>query len=150
MSRSINNGPAHVEIMLTDRGPKMIELGARMGGDCITTHLVPLSTGIDMVKATIQIALGEKSSIAPKFDKGAAIRYLKETKGIIKNISGVDIVNKIDGIKQVVLTKTVGDIVGQISSSVDRVGYVIAQANTVQAAIDLCENAMKQICITTE
>ena len=149
-SIGINNGPAHVEIMLTDRGPKMIELGARMGGDCITTHLVPLSTGIDMVKATIQIALGEKSSIAPKFDKGAAIRYLKETKGIIKNISGVDIVNKIDGIKQVVLTKTVGDIVGQISSSVDRVGYVIAQANTVQAAIDLCENAMKQICITTE
>lgn len=146
----INNGPAHVEIMLTDRGPKMIELGARMGGDCITTHLVPLSTGIDMVKAMIQIALGEKSSIAPKFDKGAAIRYVKETKGIIKNISGIDIVNRIDGIKQVVLTKTVGDIVGQISSSVDRVGYVIAQANTVQDAIDLCENAMKQIYITTE
>ena len=42
----------------------MIELGARMGGDCITTHLVPLSTGIDMVKATIQIALGECPSIA--------------------------------------------------------------------------------------
>lgn len=146
----INNGPAHVEIMLTDRGPKMIELGARMGGDCITTHLVPLSTGIDMVKAMIQIALGEKFSIAPKFDKGAAIRYIKETKGIIKNISGIDIVNRIDGIKQVVLTKTVGDIVSQISSSVDRVGYVIAQANTVQDAIDLCENAMKQIYITTE
>ena len=73
-SIGINHGPAHVEIMLTDQGPKMIELGARMGGDCITTHLVPLSTGIDMVKATIQIALGECPSIAPRFDKGAAIR----------------------------------------------------------------------------
>ena len=78
-SVGIDNGPAHVEIMLTDKGPKMIELGARMGGDCITTHLVPLSTGIDMVKATIQIALGEQPDIAPKFNKGAAIRYIKET-----------------------------------------------------------------------
>ena len=37
----IENGPAHVEIILTENGPKMVELGARMGGDCITTHLVP-------------------------------------------------------------------------------------------------------------
>ena len=51
-------GPAHVEMIVTAQGPKMVELGARMGGDCITTHLVPLSTGIDMVKATIDISLG--------------------------------------------------------------------------------------------
>ena len=51
----IHCGPAHVEIMLTKEGPKMVELGARMGGDCITTHLVPLSTGVDMIKAPIDI-----------------------------------------------------------------------------------------------
>lgn len=31
-SVGIENGPAHVEIMMTDSGSKMIELGARMGG----------------------------------------------------------------------------------------------------------------------
>lgn len=149
-SIGINHGPAHVEIMLTDQGPKMIELGARMGGDCITTHLVPLSTGIDMVKATIQIALGECPSIAPRFDKGAAIRYIEETNGVIENISGIDKVNSINGIEHVVLTKAVGDVVNRISSSVDRIGYVISQADTAQAAIDLCENAMKHIVITTK
>ena len=45
----IDNSPAHVEIMVTKDGPKMVELGSRMGGGCITTHLVPLSTGIDMI-----------------------------------------------------------------------------------------------------
>ena len=59
----INMGPAHVEIMLTKDGPKMVELGARMGGDCITTHLVPLSTGIDMIGATISLAVGEAPDI---------------------------------------------------------------------------------------
>ena len=146
-SVGIDNGPAHVEIMLTDKGPKMIELGARMGGDCITTHLVPLSTGIDMVKATIQIALGEQPDIAPKFNKGAAIRYIKETFGVIKSISGVDVAGRIDGVKQITLVKTLGDVVGEIDSSVDRIGYVITQADTVDDAIVCCENAMKQIIV---
>lgn len=146
-SVGIDNGPAHVEIMLTDKGPKMIELGARMGGDCITTHLVPLSTGIDMVKATIQIALGEQPDIAPKFNKGAAIRYIKETLGVIKSISGVDVAGRIDGVKQITLVKTLGDVVGEIDSSVDRIGYVITQADTVDDAIVCCENAMKQIIV---
>lgn len=147
-SVGIDNGPAHVEIMLTSKGPRMIELGARMGGDCITTHLVPLSTGIDMVKATIQIALGEKPNIVPEFEKGAAIRYLKEKYGIIKGISGIDIAEKIDGVKQITLVKTLGDKVGEIGSSIDRMGYVITQASTVDDAVICCENAIKQIVIT--
>lgn len=86
----IENGPAHVEVMQTKQGPKMIELGARMGGDCITTHLVPLSTGIDMVKATIDIALGIEPDIIPKFSKGSAIRFFKVPCGVIESIEGVE------------------------------------------------------------
>ena len=84
----INNGPAHVEIMLTKKGPRMIELGARMGGDCITTHLVPLSTGIDMIKATIDICLGDVPDLEYKFHKGSAIRYLRQSHGTIQKIEG--------------------------------------------------------------
>ena len=51
----IDNGPAHVELMVTENGPVMIELGARLGGDYIATHLVPLSTGIDMVTVSSSI-----------------------------------------------------------------------------------------------
>ena len=71
----IHCGPAHVEMMITDRGPVMIELGARMGGDCITTHLVPLSTGIDMIQATIDVSLGYTPDLSPRFTKGSAIRF---------------------------------------------------------------------------
>jgi biotin carboxylase len=72
-------------IILTQDGPKMVELGARMGGDCITTHLVPLSTGIDMVKATILLALGEKPDVEAKYSKGSAIRYFNAPCGRIKS-----------------------------------------------------------------
>lgn len=117
----------------------MIELGARMGGDNITTHLVPLSTGIDMVKATIQVALGEKPDIVPRFEKGSAIRYFKEQYGVISDIKGISAVEQLEGVKQVTLVKETGDTVGEIGSSVDRIGFVIAQGETAEDAIEKCE-----------
>lgn len=145
LSIGIKNGPAHIEIIVTENGPKMVELGARMGGDNITTHLVPLSTGIDMVKATIELALGIKPDIQPKFEKGSVIRYFKEKCGVLESISGVENACKIDGVQEIVFTKEIGQNVGLIGSSVDRIGFVIAQSADAEKAIECCERALAQI-----
>lgn len=149
-SIGINCGPAHVEIMLTKDGPKMVELGARMGGDCITTHLVPLSTGIDMVRNTLEIACGIETDIGPKFEKGSAIRYFRTETGVIKTITGVDEAKAIPGVKEVSFVKNIGDAVGSIDSSVDRVGFVIAQGESADDAEAICENALSLIKIIVE
>lgn len=140
-SVGINCGPSHVEIKLTPSGPKMVELGARMGGDCITTHLVPLSTGVDMIKATIDVSLGLVPNIAPTLQKGSAIRFLDAPNGIIKVIEGVEKAQNIDGVQEVSFTKTVGDEVTDIHSSLDRCGFVIAQCDSANEAIEVCEKA---------
>ena len=49
----LKNGPSHTEIKVTQEGPKVVELAARLGGDFITSRLVPLSTGVDMVGASV-------------------------------------------------------------------------------------------------
>lgn len=146
----IKCGPAHVEIMNTASGPKMVELGARMGGDCITTHLVPLSTGIDMVEATIRLAVGETPDLVAKFDKGSAIRYFRVPVGTITAINGVAEAEKIPGVKEISFVKNIGDKVGKIGSSTDRVGFVIAQADDVKSAIAACETAIAKIKIFVE
>lgn len=147
-SVGINCGPSHVEIKLTPSGPKMVELGARMGGDCITTHLLPLSTGVDMIKATIDVSLGLVPDITPTLQKGSAIRFLDAPNGIIKAIEGVEMAQNIDGIQEVSLTKTIGDEVTDIHSSLDRCGFVIAQCDSANDAIEVCEKAKKEIQIT--
>lgn len=149
-SVGIQNGPAHVEIILTAHGPKMVELGARMGGDCITTHLVPLSTGIDMIKATIQTACGEIPDIEKKLDKGSAIRYFNPPAGKITEICGIEEASKIEGVYEVSFVKSIGDTVGQIGSSTDRVGFVIAQADRAEEAVRICERVCNTIKIVTE
>lgn len=56
----IENSPSHTEIKLNSRGELyIIEIGARLGGDFITSDLVRLSTGYDMVKGTIELAVGK-------------------------------------------------------------------------------------------
>lgn len=146
----IQAGPAHVELILTENGPKMVELGARMGGDCITTHLVPLSTGIDMVGATIDIACGQKPDITPKHSKGAAIRYFKTAAGILQRVEGIAEAEQIPGVREINVVKHIGDKITEIGSSVDRVGFVIAQADTADAAIAVCEEALDRINVVIE
>ncbi len=141
----INVGPAHVEMILTKNGPKMVELGARMGGDNITTHLVPLSTGIDMVGCTIRLACGEDINISPKYQKGSAVRYFDAHNGVIKAIKGIEEAQKILGVKEISIVHQVGETIGEIGSSTDRVGFVIAQGETAEAAVKMCEMAMKTI-----
>ena len=146
----IDKGPAHVEMKITKQGPKMIELGARMGGDNITTHLVPLSTGIDMVGSTIKVALGDEPDITPTLRCGSAIRYFEEPFGIIKAIENVEVAKQIPGVKQITFTKEIGEESTPIQCSNDRIGFVIAQGDTADEAASICNKAMSKIKITID
>lgn len=141
----IDNSPSHVEIIVTAEGPKLVELGARLGGDCITTYLVPLSTGIDMVEASILLALGQEVCIIPKFQKGAAIRYAKCENGTLQQITGFEDALKDESIQHIEIIKREGDIVTSIHGSGDRIGYVIAQAETASKAIEASTRALSKI-----
>ena len=143
----IKNGPAHAEIILTKDGPKMVEIGARMGGGCITTHLVPLSTGINMTKAVIQIALGESPNVESEYEKGSAIRFIIPPVGKVRDIQGVEEAKKICGIKSVEIQCEIGQELGELESGASRIGYVIAQADSVSDAIIICEKALQKIKI---
>lgn len=143
----IISGPSHTEIKITQNGPKIVEIGARLGGDNITTHLTPLSTGVDMVESCIKIALGEKPDIRIKYDKASAIRYLDQSHGRIKSIRGVEEASKLPGIIQISIIHGKDHIINGIKSSSDRVGFVIGQADDCKGAISTVIKALSLIKI---
>ena len=56
----IRYGASHSELKITEDGDiRVIEIGARMGGDFIGSDLVKLSTGYDFLKGVIEVALGD-------------------------------------------------------------------------------------------
>lgn len=141
----IRNGQGHVEIILTKEGPKIVELGARLGGDFITSDLVPLSTGVDMLKETLRIACGEIPDLEKKFLKGSAVLFIKAEKGTIKKIEGIELALEIKGVKRIELFKNVGDKSVDVHNSLDRIGCVIAQSENAEQALEVCREALKMI-----
>ena len=141
----IENGPSHTEIIVTNEGPKIVEIGARLGGDCITTHLVPLSTGVNMVEACIKIALGEKPDLRSTLNCGSAIRYFQQSAGIIKAIHGTDEAKQTNGVKQVSIVHGIGERITDITDSGSRMGFVIAQGKNAEDAARICEEALSKI-----
>lgn len=141
----IKNGPSHTEIIVTSQGPKVVELGARLGGDNITTHLVPLSTGVNMVECCIKIALGEMPDIKHKWSRGSAIRYFEQHAGIIESIQGIDKAKRIPGIQQISIVHGAGERITEIESSGSRMGFVIAQSSDAESAIKICTDALALI-----
>ena len=64
----IENSASHTEIKWNSNDELyIIETGARMGGDYITSDLVRLSTGYDFVEGTIKLAIGKFE--VPQFPK---------------------------------------------------------------------------------
>lgn len=116
----IDSGPAHVEVILTANGPKIVEVGARLGGDHITTDLVPLSTGINMVKMTIENALNQNISSYKRLSAYSLIKY------IIGNARHIEAFLKKEEIESIVSYSIRPDVSkSEINSSNDRNGYYI-------------------------
>ena len=145
----IKDGPSHTEVIVTKTGPKIVEIGARLGGDCITTHLVPLSTGVNLVECCIKVALGCKPTIKKTVDKGSAILFYKQKKGIVKSITGIEEAYKIDGIEEVFCSCSNGSTIPDIVNSSSRVCFVIGTADDAFSAIKRCKIALSKIDIET-
>jgi len=65
-SLDIEYGASHSEIKIDEDGKiSIIEIGGRMGGDCIGSDLVKYSTGLDYVGMVVQIACGEEPDFTP-------------------------------------------------------------------------------------
>lgn len=144
----IGNAPAHVEIKVTKEGPKIVELAARLGGDFITSKLVPLSTGIDMVGASVLLATGEKPDLTPVKRQGAAIHFIhakEEQQGVIEEITVPEVLYRAEGVEEIVLYQKPGDDVRGTRSSNDRLGHVITVGETPEEAMKRGEQALSQI-----
>jgi biotin carboxylase len=126
---------SHTEIRWGARGPRVIEVGARLGGGFIASHLVPISTGVDMVGGAISLALGEPPATESTYRRGAAIRFLTPSPGIVSRIDAVDACRRMPGVRDVQIDIQTGQEIRPLIDNSCRVGHVICDADDTPAAI---------------
>ncbi len=143
----IDIGAAKGDIKITPDGPKIVEIAARLSGGWMSAYTYPLSTGVNLYKAAIQVALGEKpADLKPKTALISAERSLLPAPGKILSIRGVEEARKIKGVKEIILMKEAGDMAEELRSNMGKTGYVITVGKTREEAIrinDLAREILK-------
>ena len=121
----IQYGASHAELKIAKDGDiRVIEIGARMGGDFIGSDLVRLSTGYDFLKGVIEVALGTFEEPKLTEHNHSGVYFLcKETerlKPIIENYKNYP---------EIVEAEITDNELRNIEQSADRSGYLIYQSN---------------------
>ena len=140
----------HAEVKVQDGKAYLMEIGARMGGDFISTVLTRLSTGIDMVAAAIDCALNIKPDLTPKAaPQGVCIRYFCPKPGKLVSISNTEVLDD-PRVHEWEIYHQVGDEIPEVTSSLCRSGHVIVAEETPQKAIAYAESLLNEVKMETE
>lgn len=122
----IQYGASHAELKITTEGDiRVIEIGARMGGDFIGSDLVKLSTGYDFLEGVIDVAFGEFEEPKLTENKCSGVYFLcEETKDILP------IIQNAKKYPEIVRAEVTDSVLRRIEQSADRSGYLIYKADT--------------------
>ena len=118
----IRYGASHTEFKLDRGGIRIIETGARMGGDCIGSDLVRLSTGYDYVRMVIDVAAGRRPELIRTGEKKAAYIHFIFSERDLELLERLrrEIPEKIEFVSRLQTVKE-----GQVTDSSRRFGYFI-------------------------
>ena len=127
----IQYGASHAELKITKDGAiRVIEIGARMGGDFIGSDLVKLSTGYDFLKGVIDVAFGEFEEPKITEHKFSGVYFLcKETERLLP------IIENAEKYPEIVRAEVTDTVLRNIEQSADRSGYLIYQSDDTRYSI---------------
>ena len=151
-STGLPYGITHAEYKYWKGNFYFIEFAARGGGANISSHIIPLVSGIDATGVLIRMALGEAiTELTPmQQDKAAALEFLALEPGRVKAIRGVDKIRSMPNVVDFALTFKEGDILSLPAHGGCRAGHFIAYAHSDRALDNICKEVRNSLCIEYE
>jgi len=141
------------DIVLSDKGPVIIEAAPRLSGGYFCTHTIPLSSGVDIVEAAILLALGIKVSVAdynPDFTKFISQRFWFPEEGLVKEVRRNSGLESMAGLEMMRLHVREGDTISPMVSHPSRAGMVITSGRSREEAGARAVEAISGVRIITE
>ncbi len=149
----ITNGIAKGDMVLTDDGPKVIEIAARLSGGWFSSDQVPLATGVDLIGAAIELALGKTPSedqLHSQYNKGVAIRYFFPSPGRIKKIHNAKHFSNQAWVHRVGFFVEPGDTLEAVTDHTCRAGFVITTGKDREEAVSRALDVIDSVIIEVE
>lgn len=134
----ITHGAAKFDMIITDKGPRIIEMATRLSGGFDCTHLVPAATGKNVVRAAILTALGKPFTKDILEDNKGWVAISQsmwlEPGRRIEEISDLK-ARSIQGVNHIIWRYKKGDIIDKYEDCSKRVNFIITSGETEEEAV---------------
>ena len=121
----LTDGASHSEYKITESGRIVVmEIGGRMGGDFIGSHLVKLSTGYDFLQGVIEVALGMPVAPLRRNIAHSGVCFLSAVTPEVRHF-----ITHAADYPEIVAAEQTDEELKTLTCSADRSGYFIYQAN---------------------
>lgn len=149
----VNNTAFKGDLILCGEEPKVLEITARLSGGFDSQYRKPYSFGIDLIKATIDLAIGNEldfKDIIPQWVKFSKTTSPFPQPGRVVSVDGIDEIRKIPGVRNVFGDVKVGDIIKPYTSLVSRVMQIVISADSYEELQKLEKKVLETLHIVTE
>ena len=139
MASPLQYGFTHAEYKCEDGEFYLIEIGARGGGNMISSVITQFMTGYDTYKYLIECSCGDiheqDFSVRQEYQNRASILKFFKTPdggGKVTRINGLDYLESEEDVKEYQLNFGIGDVIEDAKNDSARIGFFIACSDSVE------------------
>ncbi len=142
----INFGSVNMDMLITHDGKVyIIDVGARMGGNLIGSHIISYGTGIDYMANMIRNAVGDAVDMLPAAHSAVATRLLAFHRGgVIKRLPDFVALEKEYGV-EIYHHMEAGKVINEYRTNLDGCGYIVVKNQAIENAILKAETVLRRI-----
>ncbi|WP_017236988.1 pyridoxal-phosphate dependent enzyme [Streptomyces sp. SS] len=143
----LRHGACHTELRLTSAGPTVIEINARLAGGMIP-ELIRLAGGPDLLTQQLRAAAGLPVELPRGELTPTGVAFLTSSEeGRLAGLDGHEAARSLPGVAEVHIARRPGDPVRPATDAYDRMGYVIASADSVEDLDRSLDAALDRITV---
>jgi biotin carboxylase len=144
----IHDGAAKGDIKITPRGPAVGEIAARLSGGYMSGWTYPLSSGVEVTEAALNVALGlPPGDLRPRRRQVSAERAFISIPGRVLSVEGVEEARRGEHIEELFLRVVPGQAVELPINNMGKAGNVISCAPERQQAVEAAETAARRVFV---
>ena len=148
-----SSGITHAEYIVDQANNKfcLVEIACRGGGTLIPSDIVPWVTGIDVYEHLFDSISGSnRLKISDVLSRSAILHFFNFKNGIVKEISGLEEIEKIPEVLTCRLSFSIGDEIFDITDDRGRHGFVIILSENEQGLKKILKKVYNKIDILYE
>jgi len=120
-------GLTHAEYLCADGDFYLVEVAARGGGTKISSHIVPIVSGVESNSLLIAMSFGEIVDAPVPLETGQCVMlsFFELRHGLVKAVAGLDEIRELPGVVDAGLTFDPGDVLRPAADDRSRHGHLI-------------------------